>query len=73
MEILIPRDCVVGTSYDGTGKNTNITEVQDNEIILDIGVETIKSIKKRLIIQRQFYGMDQLDILKMITLPKVLC
>ena len=47
-EILIPRDCVVGTSYDGTGKNINITEVKDNEIILDIGVETIKSIKKKI-------------------------
>ena len=27
-EILIPRDCVVGTSYDGTGKNKNIMKLK---------------------------------------------
>ena len=44
-----------------------------NEIILDIGAKTIKKIvEKRLINLIQFYGMDQLDILKMKTFLKVL-
>ena len=42
MKFLIPRDCVVGTSYDGTGKNINITEAKDNEIILDIELKLLK-------------------------------
>ena len=41
-EILIPEDCVVGTNFDGEGKTKNIDEVKDNEIILDIGSNTIK-------------------------------
>ncbi len=47
-EILIPEDCVVGTNFDGEGKTKNIDEVKDNEIILDIGSNTIKSIKKKI-------------------------
>ena len=47
-EILIPEDCVVGTNFDGKGKTKNIDEVKDNEIILDIGSNTIKSIKKKI-------------------------
>ena len=44
-EILIPEDCIVGKNFDGEGKNKNIDEVRDDEIILDIGVNTIKKIK----------------------------
>ncbi len=47
-KILIPEDCVVGTDFDGTGKNKNLEEVKDNEIILDIGINTIKNIKKKI-------------------------
>ena len=45
-EILIPDDCMVGKNFDGNGKNKNLDEVQDEEIILDIGINTIKNIKK---------------------------
>ena len=72
-EIIIPEDCMVGTDFDGSGKNKNLDEIQDNEIILDIGINTIKNIKKKLINLIQFYGMDQLDILKMKTFQKALC
>ena len=40
---------MVGTDFEGTGKNKNLDEIQENEIILDIGFNTIKKFKKRLI------------------------
>ena len=47
-EIMIPEDCIVGTSFEGNGKNKDLDKIQDNEIILDIGFNTIKSIKKKI-------------------------
>ena len=47
-EILIPKDCMVGTDFDGIGKNKNLNEILDNEIILDIGKNTIKNIQKTI-------------------------
>ena len=47
-EVLIPEDCVVGTSFKGNGENKDLKDVQDNEIILDIGLETIKKIKHKI-------------------------
>ena len=45
-EILTPKDCRVGTSFEGKGENKNLGEIDDNEIILDIGANTIINIKK---------------------------
>ena len=39
---------MVGTSLKGEGKNKDIDKVQANEIILDIGSNTINSIKKKI-------------------------
>ncbi len=47
-KILIPEDCLVGTSFDGTSKKRNLDEVKDDEIILDIGEDTIENIKKKI-------------------------
>jgi phosphoglycerate kinase len=47
-EILIPEDCMVGTSFAGTGKNKDLNAIQDDEIILDIGLKTIKNIKRKI-------------------------
>ena len=47
-EILIPKDCIVGTDFDGGGVNKNLNEILDNEIILDIGKNTIKNIQKTI-------------------------
>ncbi len=47
-KILIPEDCIVGTDFEGTGKNKNLDEIQENEIILDIGFNTIKKIQKMI-------------------------
>ncbi len=47
-EILIPVDCIVAESFDGIGKNKDLNDVKDNEIILDIGVNTIKNIEKKI-------------------------
>jgi len=46
--ILIPEDCVVSTSFTGNGKNKDLNSIQDDEIILDIGLKTIKSIKDKI-------------------------
>ena len=45
-EIIIPLDCVVGNSFDGEGKNKNLDQIEENEIILDIGSNTVKRIKQ---------------------------
>ena len=45
-EILIPEDCVVGTSFEGEGKGKNLDQIEENEIILDIGLNTTKKIKE---------------------------
>ena len=47
-KIIIPEDCIVGTDFEGTGKNKNLDEIQENEIILDIGLNTIKKIQKKI-------------------------
>ncbi len=47
-KILIPEDCMVGTDFDGSGKNKNLNEILDDEIILDIGSNTIKNIQKKI-------------------------
>ncbi len=47
-KILIPEDCMVGTDFEGAGKNKNLDEIQENEIILDIGFNTIKKIQKKI-------------------------
>ncbi len=47
-ELMIPEDCVVGTSFEGEGKNKDIGKIQDNEIILDIGPNTIRNIIKKI-------------------------
>ena len=47
-EIIIPEDCRVGTSFDGKGKNKNLDQIEDNDIILDIGSCTINNIKKKI-------------------------
>ena len=47
-EILIPSDCKVGTDFEGVEKNKRLDEIQDNEIILDIGKNTIKNIQKKI-------------------------
>ena len=43
--IIIPEDCVVGTSFEGVGINKNLEQIQENEMILDIGSNTVKKIK----------------------------
>ncbi len=43
-KIVIPDDCVVGINFKGEGTNKNLDDVNDNEIILDIGIKTIKNI-----------------------------
>ncbi len=47
-EILIPVDCMVGKNFQGEGKNKNLDEIQEDEIILDIGINTIEKIKKKI-------------------------
>ena len=43
-KILIPEDCVVGVNLEGEGENKNLDDINDKEIILDIGKKTIRKI-----------------------------
>ena len=45
-EITIPKDAIVSTDLHGEGKEKNINEIKDNEMILDIGPKTISCIEK---------------------------
>jgi len=47
-EIIIPEDCKVGTDFEGKGKNKNLDKIESNEIILDIGLNTIINIIKKI-------------------------
>ena len=47
-EILIPEDCMVGTNMDGEGKVKKFDAIKDDELILDIGPNTIKKIIKKI-------------------------
>ena len=44
-EITIPKDVIVSKSLDGIGKEKNINQIEENEMILDIGTKTISSIE----------------------------
>ena len=45
-KILIPEDCVVGSSFNSDGVNKDLNIIEDNDIILDIGPKTIEEYKK---------------------------
>jgi len=45
-KITCPVDVVVSKNLEGIGKNKDIKEIDDDEMILDIGPKTISSIKK---------------------------
>ena len=45
-KILCPIDAVVSKNTEGIGKNKDIIEINDDEMILDIGPKTISLIKK---------------------------
>ena len=43
--IIIPEDCNVSTSFEGAGTSKTKDDINNNEIILDIGPKTIKNIE----------------------------
>ena len=45
-QINYPIDVVVSKKFDGVGKNKDINEIEEDEMILDIGPKTIYSIKE---------------------------
>ena len=45
-KIFIPEDCVVGINFEGEGINKNLNDIDNDEIILDIGKNTVKNIIK---------------------------
>jgi phosphoglycerate kinase len=44
-DITLPKDVVVSKSLNGNGKEKNINEIDENDMILDIGSKTISSIE----------------------------
>ena len=47
-EIIIPEDCKVGLEFNGKGKYKQLNEIQENEMILDIGKRTIEVICNKI-------------------------
>ncbi len=47
-EITTPQDVIVSKSLDGKGKEKNINEIEEDEMILDIGSKTISSIEEKI-------------------------
>ena len=47
-EILIPEDCIVSTSFNGNGIDKDLSDIADNEIILDIVPKTVENIKNKI-------------------------
>jgi len=45
-KITIPKDVIVSKSLNGSGKEKNINEINENDMILDIGSKTIASIEQ---------------------------
>ena len=45
-KILIPEDCLVGKNFQDEGKNKKLFDIKDDEIILDIGINSIKAINE---------------------------
>ena len=45
-EINYPIDVITSKSLEGVGKNKNINEIEDDDLILDIGIKTISLIKE---------------------------
>jgi phosphoglycerate kinase len=45
-KLIIPKDVVVSTSENTSGKNKNLSEIEANDIIFDIGINTIKNIRE---------------------------
>ncbi len=44
-DITLPKDVIVSKSLNGNGKEKNINEINENDMILDIGSKTISSIE----------------------------
>ena len=47
-KILIPEDCKVGSTFNGNGEIKRLTEIKKNEMILDIGPQTIVKIHDKI-------------------------
>ena len=47
-EILIPDDCMVGSSFTGVAYSKDLKNINNNEMILDIGPKTIKNIVNKI-------------------------
>jgi phosphoglycerate kinase len=47
-KIIIPEDCVVGASFNSDGFAKDLNIIEDNDIILDIGPKTVKTIKSTI-------------------------
>ena len=45
-DIALPKDVIVSKSLNGSGKEKNINEIDENDMILDIGSKTIASIEQ---------------------------
>ena len=63
-KITFPEDVLVGKNLDDNSKVKELTNIEDDDLILDIGPKTINKIKKLLKPVKQFYGMVQQAILK---------
>ena len=63
-EITYPKDVLVGKNMDGINQVKELNEIQDDDLILDIGPKTLNKIKTLLKLVKLSYGMVQQVILR---------
>ena len=47
-KLIIPKDVIVSTNENTAGKNKNLSEIESDDIIFDIGVNTLKNISETI-------------------------
>ena len=68
--LYFPEDVNTGKHFNDKSTNKKINEIENDDIILDIGEKQYQKLYLLLISQRQFYGMDLQVILKTQILQK---
>ena len=63
--LVLPEDVITSKDHNSKGVLKNLDQINDNDLILDIGEKTLQNIIKVIDESKTIYGMVQLVILKL--------